>query len=47
MHTPGFSFTVSATSNTARVGTLLMLMSLVVNVTADLIVKGVRGKQNV
>jgi phosphate transport system permease protein len=29
------------------IGTLLMLMSLVVNVTADLIVKGVRGKQNV
>lgn len=29
------------------IGTLLMLMSLVVNVTADLVVKGVRGKQNV
>ena len=29
------------------IGTLLMLMSLVVNVTADLVVKGIRGKQNV
>jgi phosphate transport system permease protein len=29
------------------IGTLLMLMALVVNVTADLIVKGIRGKQNV
>jgi len=29
------------------IGTLLMVMSLVVNVTADLIVKGIRGKQNV
>lgn len=28
------------------IGTLLMLMSLVVNVTADLVVKGMRGKQN-
>jgi phosphate transport system permease protein len=28
------------------IGTLLMLMSLAVNVTADLVVKGVRGKQN-
>ena len=29
------------------IGTLLMLMSLVVNLTADLAVKGIRGKQNV
>ena len=28
------------------IGTLLMLMALVVNVTADLVVKGIRGKQN-
>jgi phosphate transport system permease protein len=28
------------------IGTLLMLMSLIVNVTADLVVKGVRWKQN-
>ena len=28
------------------IGTLLMVMSLVVNVTADLVVKGMRGKQN-
>jgi phosphate transport system permease protein len=28
------------------IGTVLMLMSLVVNVTADLAVKGIRGKQN-
>ena len=29
------------------IGTLLMVMSLVVNVTADLVVKGIRGRQNV
>jgi phosphate transport system permease protein len=28
------------------IGTLLMVMSLIVNVTADLVVKGIRGKQN-
>jgi phosphate transport system permease protein len=28
------------------IGTLLMVMSLIVNMTADLVVKGVRGKQN-
>jgi phosphate transport system permease protein len=28
------------------IGTLLMVMALVVNVTADLVVKGIRGKQN-
>src|SRR4029079_2530505 len=28
------------------IGTRLMVMSLIVNVTADLVVKGVRGKQN-
>jgi ABC-type phosphate transport system permease subunit len=28
------------------IGTLLMIMSLIVNVTADLVVKGRRGKQN-
>jgi phosphate transport system permease protein len=29
------------------IGTLLMVMALIVNVTADLVVKGIRGKQNV
>ena len=29
------------------IGTLLMVMSLVVNVTADLVVKGIKGQQNV
>ena len=29
------------------IGTLLMVMSLVVNLTADLVVKGIRGRQNV
>jgi len=28
------------------IGTLLMLMAFLVNLTADLVVKGVRGKQN-
>jgi len=28
------------------IGSLLMLISLVVNLSADLIVKGIRGKQN-
>jgi phosphate transport system permease protein len=28
------------------IGTLLMLMALIVNVTADLVVKGIKGKQN-
>ena len=27
------------------IGTLLMLMSLVINLTADLVVKGIRGKR--
>jgi phosphate transport system permease protein len=29
------------------IGTLLMVMALIVNVTADLVVKGIKGKQNV
>ena len=28
------------------IGSLLMIISLVVNLTADLVVKGIRGKQN-